>query len=173
MIVGSGSIAKLIEDRVWFLFYAAGASNSSNVTEQDVLRESLDVGRALRAAYNENLMFVYFSSISVFYSNSAYAKHKLQMEQRVRDSVKHYNIVRLGNIWECTNPNTFINAMKLNPKLEIRDEWKYMISQKQLNEVTNGLRARGQHEISVFGEMKKVSECLQLSCALPSATNVI
>lgn len=172
MIIGNGSLAKLLEDRVWFLFFAAGASNSSNVTESDVVRESLELGRQLRHAHDENLMFVYFSSISVFFNDNSYTRHKKNMENIVRSMAKHYTIIRLGNIWECTNPNTFLNAFKTNPNLQVRDEYKYMISKQQLLDVTSGLRARGQHEISVFGEMLKVSQCLQLhSSVLPSATD--
>jgi hypothetical protein len=86
------------------------------------------------------------------------------METKVRAWFANYNIIRLGNIWECTNPHTFRNAIyakkaKGDP-VEIRDEWKYMIHADQLNMIVQGLPLTGKNEISVFGEMKKVSDCL-------------
>jgi hypothetical protein len=73
---------------------------------------------------------------------------------------QNYNIIRLGNIWECTNPNTFINYIKSHPEAEIREEVKYMIHKEQLLLLTDNLPLVGKHEISVFGEMKLVKDCL-------------
>jgi hypothetical protein len=166
-IIGNGSIASLLNNREGVRFFASGVSDSSfdgNVAS--VGREALMIGvhSGLANAYKE--MFVYFSTISVFMQQTPYTKHKLTMETCVRNNCNNYAIIRLGNIWECTNPNTFINKMKYWIRQEkllksmIRDEYKYMISKQQLNFITDNLPLTGKHEISIFGEMLKVKECL-------------
>jgi len=82
------------------------------------------------------------------------------MELMVKDNFENYNIIRIGNIWECTNPNTFINYMKAHPEAERLDQYRYMISRKQLLLLTDNLPLTGKNEISAFGEMKKVKDCL-------------
>jgi uncharacterized protein YchJ len=70
----------------------------------------------------------------------------------------------LGNIDWGKNPNTFINYIKAKKEkgepVEIRNEFKYMISKEQLLYVTDNLPSKGKHNISVFGEIKKVKDCL-------------
>lgn len=160
MIYGSGSLSKLLKDRQYVMFFAAGASNSQTVTEPEYIRESFELGLMMKHAAVNDMMFVYFSSISVFTKDSQYTRHKKAMENIVRGTAEMFTIIRLGNIWECTNPNTFINAYK-RETYEPRDEYKYMISKKQLNFITDNLPTTGKHEISIFGEMLKVSECLK------------
>lgn len=158
MIIGSGSIARLLNDRNGFLFFAAGVSDSSIEVDRspDIHREF----ESLIDASNLDFMFVYFSSISVFTTKSRYTAHKLAAENFIKTNFENYTIIRLGNIWECTNPHTFINAYK-NMPYKLRDEYKYMISKEQLNFITDNLPKTGKHEISVFGEALKVEECLK------------
>lgn len=157
MIVGRGSIAKLLNDRDGFTFFAAGVGNSSCNSGVEFIKEK----RLIRDHWpSEFSMFVYFSTISIFTHFTAYTQHKLECEALVKSHFKNSTIIRLGNVWECTNPNTFINAYKRQP-YEPRDEWKYMISAKQLQLVTDGLPTTGKHEISIFGEMLKVKQCVQ------------
>lgn len=160
MIIGNGSIAKLLNDREGFVFFAAGASDSSGVSSCDALRETSMLKSAINIAYLLDHMFVYFSSISIFLSDKRYQEHKKNMEENLRIQANHYTIIRLGNAWECTNPNTFINAYKAKP-YEPRSEYKYMISKEQLNFITDNLPRTGKHEISIFGEALKVEECLK------------
>lgn len=160
MIIGSGSIAKLLNDREGFRFFAAGISNSShNGSIGPVMMEAGRIGIESGLAKINKEMFVYFSSISIFLVQTPYTNHKKTMETCVKDNCENYVIIRLGNIWECTNPHTFINAYKKKP-YEPRDEYKYMISKEQLNLITDNLPRTGKHEISIFGEMKKVKDCL-------------
>jgi hypothetical protein len=157
MIIGSGSIAKLLNDREGFIFFAAGISDSqSHCLFSQRLRESKLITD--NVTKHPSAMFVYFSTISIFTLESWYTKHKKGMENVVR-GIRNHTIVRLGNVWECTNPSTFINAYKRQP-YEPRDEYKYMISKEQLNFITDNLPRTGQHEISIFGEMRLVKDCL-------------
>jgi hypothetical protein len=163
-IIGNGSIAKLLNDREGFVFFAAGVSDSRLGCEENrwshVNREKKLLFEKIEYANNTESMLVYFSTISIFLLDSLYVRHKFHMEMLIRDKAKNYTIIRLGNVWECTNPNTFINAYKREP-YEPRDEYKYMISKKQFNFVTDNLPRTGQHEISIFGEMLSVKECLE------------
>jgi hypothetical protein len=159
MIYGSGSVSKLLNDREEFLFFAAGVSDSLNKDTFQFAREGNTLTSNNIIAKSLDKMLVYFSSISIFTHSSLYTKHKVGMERIVKDCFENYTILRIGNIWECTNPNTFINAHKRQP-YEPRDEYKYMISKEQLNFITNNLPLKGKHEISIFGEMKKVKDCL-------------
>lgn len=162
-IIGNGSIAKLLNDREGFVFFAAGISNSQakrNIEESN--REAkLLADHVMNANKKQLLMVVYFSTISIFYRNSDYTFHKRLMENQLKGTAVNYTIIRLGNIWECTNPNTFINAYKSNP-YEPRYEYKYMIGKKQLNLITDNLPRTGQHEISIFGEMVLVKDVLKM-----------
>lgn len=159
MIVGHGSLSKLINDRERFIFFAAGVSNSLEVTDCDVMRECGILRSACNISTLMEYMFVYFSSISVFTNKTRYQEHKMKMEEIIRLEANHFTILRIGNIWECTNPHTFINSYKTKP-YEPRDEYKYMISKEQLNFITDNLPRTGKHEISIFGEMRKIKDCL-------------
>jgi nucleoside-diphosphate-sugar epimerase len=157
MIIGTGSIAKLLNDREGFVFFASGVSDSSCKSGIEFVRECSLIREYWPSEFS---MFVYFSTISIFTTYTPYTQHKLECEHLIRQHFKNSTIIRIGNIWECTNPNTFINAYKRQP-YEPRDEYKYMISKKQLNFITDNLPRTGKHEISIFGEALKVSECLK------------
>src|SRR5678809_1430699 len=134
MIVGKGSLSKLLNDREGFIFFAAGVGNSEEVFTKEFVRER---ERILKYSSSDQ-MFVYFSTISINTHQSLYTSHEQNMELYIKLRFTNYTIIRLGNIWECTNPNTFINAYKTKP-YEPRDEWKYMISKEQLQFVTDNL----------------------------------
>lgn len=157
MIIGNGSIASMLNDRDGFRFFASGVGDSSCNSGVEFVREK----RLIKDYWpGEFSMFVYFSTISIFTHYTPYTQHKLECEALVKAYFKNSTIIRLGNIWECTNPNTFINAYKTKP-YEPREEYKYMISKQQLNFITDNLPTTGKHEISIFGEALKVSECLK------------
>jgi hypothetical protein len=110
-------------------------------------------------AQKRNDMLFYFSPI--IYQDSPYHNHKKHVELNIKSNAENYTIVRLGNVWECTNKHTFLNYIKAHPEAEVREnEIKYMISAQQLNMVLQGLPLTGKNEISIFGEMLTVKECL-------------
>lgn len=162
MIIGTGDIASALNNRDGFVFFAAGVSNSQCTDPKEFEREkSMLIDARLG---NNGKMIVYFSSISIYLADTPYTRHKKNMQNLVREAFDNYTIIRLGNIDWGTNPNTFINfirnKIKNEEQVEIRDEWKYMISKEQLLFVTDNLPYTGQHEISIFGDMKKVKDCL-------------
>lgn len=163
-IIGSGDIASALKDREEFIFFAAGVSNSSESDENEYAREKKRLLRDAEIARNTGMHFVYFSSIACFFSMTRYTVHKMEMELLIREHCRNYTIIRIGNILWGSNPNTFINYIR-NKKakgefVQVRDEWKYVISKDQLRLITDNLPRYGQHEICVFGEMKKVKDCI-------------
>lgn len=164
MIIGRGDIASVLRSRKGAVFFAAGVSNSNEQDEQQFYRERKELAAQIALANAFGDCLFYFGSISCFFKTTRYTKHKEEMEQFIRDNCKNYNIIRIGNILWGTNPNTFINFIhnkkaKGDP-VEIRDEWKYMISKEQLLLLTDNLPLTGKNEISVFGECKKVADII-------------
>jgi hypothetical protein len=169
MIIGHGSIAKLLNDRSDFIFFASGIADSRFGCDSDRKlkrsREEHILLSAIWVANYSNSHLVYFGTISKFMGKTAYTEHKDMMEQMIKETSNNYTIINLGNVWECTNPRTFRNAMRAyvanGGTLDIHDEYKYMISKEQLCFITDNLPKTGKHEISIFGEMVKVKDALE------------
>lgn len=163
-IIGSGDIASILNNREGALFFAAGVSNSQNKDEYEYFREKLRLSHAIHSANTTGLCLFYFGSISCFFGVSRYTKHKMEMERLIKDTCDNYNIIRIGNISWGSNPNTFINYIRnkqaKGEPVEIKDEYKYMISEDQLRLLTDNLPLKGKNEICVFGECKKVRDII-------------
>lgn len=159
MIIGRGDIASILNDRDGAIFFASGVSNSTTATEKDYQRE-----KDLLMTMPFDKCLFYFSSISIFTNDNRYSKHKIQMESGIKMWFKNYNIIRIGNIDWGTNPNTFLNFLrnriKNNLPVEIKDEFRYMISKEQLLLLTDNLPLTGKNEINIFGTMKKVKDLI-------------
>lgn len=125
-VVGHGDIASVLPEREDLLFFASGVSNSQENRNSEYQREI-----ALLSQQDRNKRIVYFSSLSVFYSEGRYANHKRAMERTIKKFYPKYCIVRLGNIDWGTNPHTLINYLKVHPEAEIRDEYRFVISQDE------------------------------------------
>lgn len=166
VVEGSGDIAFVLNERPrsGALFFAAGVSNSRCIDEYEYYREKLRLEHSIHAANNSELSLFYFGTISSFFTTTRYTKHKEEMEQLIKDTCNNYNIIRIGNITWGSNPNTFINYIRdkkaKGEPVEIRDEWKYLISKDELLLITDNLPLTGKNEISVFGKCKKVIDCL-------------
>lgn len=155
MIVGTGDIAKVIEDRESILFFASGVSNSQETRESEYRRE-ID----LLLDQNIESHIVYFSSLCIFYSDTRYARHKREMEKLVK-TFKTWTIVRLGNITWGTNPHTIINNLRAkkerNEQIEIQDAYRYLCS---LEEFHHWLRLIPEWscEMNLPGKRMKIQE---------------
>ena len=153
MVIGRGDIGKAIEDREGFLFYANGLSNRYTITglskdkEED---EILTHARTLK-------MFVYISTLSIYYSNSNYTQHKLRMEHIIKTNFRNYCIFRIGNITWGTNPNTLINHLKKD-KSNIQDTYRYLIDKEELNHWLGMIPREGQHIMNVTGTRKTIKQ---------------
>lgn len=128
-MIGDGDIARVLQDREGWTWFASGVSNSLETRESEFRRE-----RDLLLSQDESKHLVYFSSLSIFYKDSPYTRHKRKMEQLVKMFPK-YTIVRIGNITWGTNPHTIINHFKLKKargeKLDIQDTYRYVVDKDE------------------------------------------
>lgn len=159
MILGSGNIAKVLNDREGAIFFASGISNSSFAEDFECARE----WSLLRSQPKDKCLF-YFSTISIAYKESPYTVHKLTMEKLVKANWENYNIIRIGNIDWDDNPNTFLNALRAKKAkgepFEVYNEYRFMINKEQLLLLTDNLPLIGKNEINAFGRMGKVASFL-------------
>ena len=132
MIVGNGDIASVLKevDRKDYIFFASGVSNSQEKRKSEYKRE-LD----LLLKQDKSKHLIYFSSLAIFYSDTAYTRHKRLMEKTISVLWDHYTIIRLGNIDFGNNPNTLINFIKNKIKnkerYKIKNVYRYIISKEE------------------------------------------
>lgn len=155
MIIGRGDIAKAITDREGYIFFCRGNSRRTPLSQSIEDTEHRQIYRASKD-YSQKNMFVYISTLSIYYSDSEYTKHKLRMEKKVKRWFRNYCILRIGNITWGDNPNTLINYLKKNPNAEIQDTYRYLIDQYELNHWLGMIPRTGKHEMNVTGERMKV-----------------
>lgn len=107
MILGSGNIAKVLEDRDDLVFFACGVSDSSCTDKAEFLREV----ERLHSIDKESHV-VYFSNLGVYRWDSPYIQHKRDMEEYVKSWFKYYTIVRVEVIRWGKNTNTIHNYFR-------------------------------------------------------------
>jgi len=156
MIVGAGDIASVLTDKEDVIYFASGVSNSQETRESEYEREI----NLLFRQQSQGRKLVYFSSLSVFYSNSRYSKHKRYMEELIKISFPSYCIVRIGNILWGTNPHTFINAFRANPNLPIQDTYRYVVDKDEFC-YWIGMIPEWSCELNVPGKRMKVQEIIK------------
>lgn len=133
MIIGDGDIAGVLPDRNDLLFFASGVSNSQETRESEYEREEkLLLDQLPKDKWGVvNPHIVYFGSLSVFYSDTRYARHKRRMEEIVKCNFPLHTIIRIGNITWGTNPHTLINHFKAMAEsgepLDIQDTTRYVV----------------------------------------------
>lgn len=151
-IIGDGDIASVLPDRDDLIFFASGVSNSQETRESEYQREI-----ALLSRQDRTKRLVYFSSLSVFYSESRYANHKRAMEATIKKYSKYYCIVRLGNIDFGKNPHTLINYLKAHSDAEIRDEYRYIVGKEEFLHWIN-MVPPWNCEMNITGKMMTVKD---------------
>ena len=127
MIIGHGDIASVLTDRDDRVYFASGVSNSQEDRLSAYLRE-VNLMYNVYATHKDKHL-VYFSSLSIFYADTMYTRHKRRMEGLIK-LFKTYTIIRMGNITWGTNPHTLINFIankfKNHEPIEIRDVYRYV-----------------------------------------------
>ena len=127
MIYGNGLIAKSFikyKKNSKYIFFASGVSNSQETNKFKYTKEIKLLKKILLNKKN-NQIFIYFSSCSIFdpsKKNSLYVKHKLKIENIIRNHNNYY-IFRLPNIiGKSSNNFTLINNLihKLNNNQKIQ-----------------------------------------------------
>lgn len=163
MIIGSGDIASIINDRDGAIFFASGVSNSLETKDSEYIRE-----REMLQHQDKTKCIFYFSSIAIDneekFEVSKYLQHKKNMEDYIKSNFENYNIIRIGNITWGKNPNTFLNhirnKIKNKESVYISDEYKFMIDSHTLLSLTDNLPLVAKNQLSVFGKMAKVKDLL-------------
>ena len=159
MIIGHGDIASVLVDRKGWIFFASGVSNSGETRESEYQRE-ID----LLMKQNKNKHIVYFGSLSIFYNDTRYTRHKKYMEELIRKSFKHYTIIRMGNITWGKNPHTIINFLrnryKLGKPLEIQDTYRYIVEKDEFLHWIN-LIPEWPCEMNITGQRLKISRIVK------------
>ena len=117
MIIGSGFIAKNFKKKIILIkkyriaIYASGVSNSKSINKNNFLRER----RKIISYKNKinSMVFIYISTCSIFdpsRKNTAYVKHKLNMENVVKKNFNKFVIVRFPEVVGFNgNKNNLVN----------------------------------------------------------------
>ena len=117
MIIGSGFIAKNFKKKIRLIkkyriaIYASGVSNSKSINKNNFLRER----RKIISYKNKinSMVFIYISTCSIFdpsRKNTAYVKHKLNMENVVKKNFNKFVIVRFPEVVGFNgNKNNLVN----------------------------------------------------------------
>lgn len=160
MIIGTGMIAKAFssyENNNDIIVFAKGVSNSQETNKANFDRESNALKEAL--ANHKTKTIIYFGTCSINdpdNKDSFYVKHKLQMEELIKNSELKYYIFRLPQVVGTTNSPTLIKYLSTKIRensefniwkhskrnlIDIEDVYKvvdYLISHKYLkNNITN------------------------------------
>ena len=116
MVIGNGLIAKRFQlyEAKPVIIFASGISNSQLKDPVAIDRERKLVGTTL--GRNPDIPLVYFSTYSVddpLLNNSAYVRHKVQMEEFIKANASEYYIIRTSNIVgeSHSNKHTIINFL--------------------------------------------------------------
>jgi UDP-2-acetamido-2,6-beta-L-arabino-hexul-4-ose reductase len=114
MVIGNGMIAKEFssyrsdDDHIIF---ASGVSDSTHSTALSFEREKLLLLDTIRN--NPGKKLVYFSTCSIYdpsMKNAAYVRHKISMEELIKEEHAPYTIFRLSNpVGRTGNTNTVFN----------------------------------------------------------------
>ena len=158
-IIGNGDISQALQEvDKDLLFFCSGVSNSKETRESEYKREE-----DLLMKQDHFKHIVYFSSLSIFYKNGRYQKHKMKMEHLIKSFFEHWTIIRLGNITFGKNPNTLINYLKAHPEAEIKDEYRYICDKEELLHWIN-LIPSWNCEINVPGRRMLVKDVAKEYC---------
>jgi len=158
-IEGHGDIASVLteKDRTDRIYFASGVSNSQETRESEFQRE-----KDLLLQQDRTKRLVYFGSLSIFYNDNRYARHKREMEGLVMQKFPKYTIVRLGNITWGTNPHTLINYLRnqvaKGKPVELRDETRYVAEKEEFLHWIDLIPDEFNCEMNVTGQPMKVTE---------------
>jgi len=164
MIIGNGAVAGALKDIQKqniisddYIYFASGVSNSASKGDADFRRERQYVDK-----FHSSCRLIYFSTLSIYYANTPYVQHKINMESIVRNKFSDYTIIRLGNITWGNNLNCMIPYFKeLHSKgqaPDIKDVYRYIVSLDEFNHWRGNSTCHKTKEMNVPGERLLVSE---------------
>jgi len=145
MIVGNGLIAQTLAgiDHSKLTVFASGVSNS-NETTLSMFQREID----LLLMQDRHKTLVYFSTCSITdltVAETAYVKHKLAVENLIKEKFPNYLILRLPTlVGKTDNPHTFFNHIKNkvinNEEVLIhKNAWRYLLDADDLKIIVPAL----------------------------------
>jgi hypothetical protein len=160
MIIGKGSIARVLEDRDDLVFFASGVSNSSCKDEKEYQREF----NLLKTVPTDQHV-VYFSNLGIYYKEDRYTQHKKEIEEYIRNNYKSYTIVRIEVCEWVTTPHTILNFFKtqLNQGIEpvIQDTTRYILSLDEFLYWIRMIKSGIRNEMNILGKKMTISEIVE------------
>lgn len=164
-IIGRGDISTAIIPKEGYTYFVTGVSNRLPVTEQ-ACKEEHDKIYHTHSTMSHGDMFVYVSTLSIYYSASEYTLHKVKTEKIIKETFDNYAIVRIGNITWGDNPNTLLNNLGfkiVNKKpYTILDQYRYIIDREEFRHWLGMIPRYGKHEMNITGKRYKVKQIVQL-----------
>jgi hypothetical protein len=160
MIVGNGSIAKVLEDRDDLVFFASGVSNSSCVDEKEYEREF-----NLLKTVPTDKHAVYFSNLGIYYKQDRYTQHKRDVEEYIRNNYKSYTIVRIEVCEWVKTPNTILNVFKrqlaegIEPK--IQNTTRYVLSLDEFKYWVGMIQSGVRNEMNILGRKLTIAQIVE------------
>ena len=119
-IIGTGFLAKglkkikLSKKSSYYIFYAAGVSNSNSKINKDYIKDKALLKKNIINLDSKKIL-IYFSSLSIINNNlkkDKYVKNKIFIEKFIKRNVKRYLIIRLPQIiGKSSNPHTLTNFL--------------------------------------------------------------
>lgn len=121
MIIGNGLLGsgfiKSSDDYDNYIVFTSGVSNSKEIRADDFKRERNLVLKTIRE--QNQLTFIYFSSVLAGINNNKYYNHKLEIEALIKKETSNYIIFRIPQIvGGVGNKNNLINYFKTSIKSE-------------------------------------------------------
>jgi len=160
MIIGKGSIAKVLNDRDDLVFFASGVSNSSCVDEREYEREF-----NLLKTVSADKHIVYFSNLGIYYKQDRYTQHKRDVEEYIRNNYKSYTIVRIEVCEWATTPNTILNFFKkqLSQGIEptIQNTTRYVLSVDEFKYWIGMIQSGIRNEMNILGRKLTISQIVE------------
>lgn len=161
MIIGDGNIAKVLTDRDDLTFFACGVSDSSCVDESQYNREYI-----LLLQQDKGKHIVYFSNLATYYKNDRYTRHKIFMEDCIKNNFVSYTIVRIEVCEWVSNPTTILNVFKRKIKdkedIQVRDEYRYVLSLDEFLYWIGLIKVGVKNEMNILGTRYKVKDIVKL-----------
>ena len=161
-VIGRGGIAEALRgtDKD-LLFFASGVANSRENRESEYNRE-----KELLLSQDKDRHLVYFSSLCTFFEpDTRYSRHKLEMENLVRDNFSRYAIVKIGNAGWGTNPHQLIPFIKeklmKNEPFEVYDEYRHLVEKDEFLYWINLIPEDRSCEMCITGTRLKVAEIVE------------
>ena len=122
MIIGNGLLAssfiKSGLNHINFIIFCSGVSDSKETDDTKFNREKELVLKTITE--NNHLKIIYFSSILAYTSKTKYYKHKIEIEQLIKNKTNNYIIFRvpqiIGNKGNKNNLFNFFKESILNDK---------------------------------------------------------